>query len=267
MRRRLLLRARRRRPRGGGELYKELIDEVEPFEGARSKTPQRVTSKEPWLRPEATAAVCGDLRLTYRELDRRANALAHRLRELGVGPEVRVGLCAERGLPLLVASSPPPRRAALTCLSIRLSAGAAGPDDGGGPRAPGGGAFRRLLSGARRGPARAGRERRRHGGGGAPSGDGAAARSSGLCHLHLRLDRPSQRRGDCSHGRGAALRGRPGAIRLRTGRRLEPLPLPAFDVSVWEIWGALLHGGRLVVVPRGVTRSPATSTGFWRPRG
>ena len=23
----------------------------------------------------------------------------------------------------------------------------------------------------------------------------------------------------------------------------------AFDVSVWEIWGALLHGGRLVVVP------------------
>ncbi|GAB2934280.1 hypothetical protein GCM10027280_22590 [Micromonospora polyrhachis] len=31
----------------------------------------------------------------------------------------------------------------------------------------------------------------------------------------------------------------------------------AFDFSVWEIWGALLHGGRLVVVPRSVTRSPA----------
>ena len=30
----------------------------------------------------------------------------------------------------------------------------------------------------------------------------------------------------------------------------------AFDFSVWEIWGALLHGGRLVVVPRRVTRSP-----------
>ena len=26
----------------------------------------------------------------------------------------------------------------------------------------------------------------------------------------------------------------------------------AFDVSVWEIWGALLHGGRLVVVPEAV---------------
>ena len=30
----------------------------------------------------------------------------------------------------------------------------------------------------------------------------------------------------------------------------------AFDVSVWEIWGALLHGGRLVVVPESVARSP-----------
>ncbi|WP_156669529.1 non-ribosomal peptide synthetase, partial [Mycobacterium sp. E3339] len=30
----------------------------------------------------------------------------------------------------------------------------------------------------------------------------------------------------------------------------------AFDFSVWEIWGALLHGGRLVVVPEPVSRSP-----------
>ena len=29
-----------------------------------------------------------------------------------------------------------------------------------------------------------------------------------------------------------------------------------FDVSVWEIWGALLHGGRLVVVPESVAGSP-----------
>ncbi|MFD7657526.1 amino acid adenylation domain-containing protein, partial [Actinosynnema sp. NPDC059797] len=30
----------------------------------------------------------------------------------------------------------------------------------------------------------------------------------------------------------------------------------AFDFSVWELWGALLHGGRLVVVPRRTTRAP-----------
>ncbi|WP_406215998.1 amino acid adenylation domain-containing protein [Streptomyces decoyicus] len=31
----------------------------------------------------------------------------------------------------------------------------------------------------------------------------------------------------------------------------------AFDFSVWELWGALLHGGRLVVVPHEVSRAPA----------
>jgi glycopeptidolipid biosynthesis protein len=30
----------------------------------------------------------------------------------------------------------------------------------------------------------------------------------------------------------------------------------AFDYSVWEIWGALLYGGRVVVVPESVVRSP-----------
>ena len=30
----------------------------------------------------------------------------------------------------------------------------------------------------------------------------------------------------------------------------------AFDFSVWEMWGALLYGGRLVVVPYWVSRSP-----------
>src|SRR6185369_3411299 len=30
----------------------------------------------------------------------------------------------------------------------------------------------------------------------------------------------------------------------------------AFDFSVWELWGALLYGGRLVVVPKMISRSP-----------
>lgn len=34
----------------------------------------------------------------------------------------------------------------------------------------------------------------------------------------------------------------------------------AFDFSVWELWGPLLHGGRLVVVPYDVSRSRPTSS-------
>ncbi len=46
--------------------------------------------------PDAPALVAADGTLTYRELNARANRLAHRLRALGVGPEVRVAVCAER---------------------------------------------------------------------------------------------------------------------------------------------------------------------------
>ncbi|HEX4965506.1 MAG TPA: amino acid adenylation domain-containing protein [Thermoanaerobaculia bacterium] len=46
--------------------------------------------------PEATALVCGAERLTYAELERRAGALARRLRTLGVGPDVPVGVLCER---------------------------------------------------------------------------------------------------------------------------------------------------------------------------
>ena len=42
----------------------------------------------------------------------------------------------------------------------------------------------------------------------------------------------------------------------RRGRCGRSVHSYAFDFSVWEIWGALLHGGRLVVVPDAVARSP-----------
>ena len=53
--------------------------------------------------PQATALCFGTLRLSYAELDARANGLAHRLREWGVGPDVPVGLALERGFDMVVA--------------------------------------------------------------------------------------------------------------------------------------------------------------------
>ncbi|HEY6322288.1 MAG TPA: AMP-binding protein, partial [Thermoanaerobaculia bacterium] len=53
--------------------------------------------------PEALAVRWGERRLTYRELNRRANQLAHHLRARGVGPEVRVAVAVERSPELIVA--------------------------------------------------------------------------------------------------------------------------------------------------------------------
>ncbi|MBX3627658.1 MAG: LLM class flavin-dependent oxidoreductase [Rhizobacter sp.] len=52
--------------------------------------------------PNATAVTCEDQSLSYDELNRRANQLARRLKSLGVGPDVLVGLCAERSVEMMV---------------------------------------------------------------------------------------------------------------------------------------------------------------------
>ncbi len=46
--------------------------------------------------PDAIAVIADDRHLSYRELNRQANHLAHQLQALGVGPDVLVGLCVER---------------------------------------------------------------------------------------------------------------------------------------------------------------------------
>ena len=52
--------------------------------------------------PDSVAVVLGDDQLTYSELNRRANQLAHHLRRLGVGPDLPVGICVERSLEMIV---------------------------------------------------------------------------------------------------------------------------------------------------------------------
>ncbi|WP_137807928.1 non-ribosomal peptide synthase/polyketide synthase [Pseudomonas sp. G(2018)] len=54
------------------------------------------------IRPHATALIFNDLELSFDQLNRRANQLAHCLRALGVGPEVRVGLAMQRSPEMIV---------------------------------------------------------------------------------------------------------------------------------------------------------------------
>ena len=62
----------------------------EPFEAQAARTPDRV------------ALLFERRTLSYGELNRRANQLAHHLQGLGVGPNVLVGLCVKRSLDMVV---------------------------------------------------------------------------------------------------------------------------------------------------------------------
>src|SRR6266700_458254 len=53
--------------------------------------------------PDAIAATCEQERISYRDLNARANQLARYLRKLGVGPEVLVGVCMDRSLDMMIA--------------------------------------------------------------------------------------------------------------------------------------------------------------------
>ncbi|SFO40854.1 non-ribosomal peptide synthetase [Nitrosospira briensis] len=62
----------------------------------------RLIERQVEARPEAVALIFGDTELSYAELNRRANCLAHRLMSLGVKPETRVGIAVERSIEMVV---------------------------------------------------------------------------------------------------------------------------------------------------------------------
>ena len=74
-------------------------------------------------KPDVVAASCGDERLTYRELEARANQIAHHLRGLGVGPGVLIGLLIDRSIAMVAAM-----------LGVHLAGGAYVPLDPAYPR-------------------------------------------------------------------------------------------------------------------------------------
>lgn len=67
------------------------------------RTVQQAFEEQSARTPDATAVACEGTRLSYAELNHRANQLAHHLREMGVREETTVALCLHRSVELVVA--------------------------------------------------------------------------------------------------------------------------------------------------------------------
>ncbi|MEW5929719.1 MAG: amino acid adenylation domain-containing protein, partial [Gemmatimonadota bacterium] len=199
--------------------------------------------------------------VAYGELDRRSSRLAHLLRERGVRPETRVGVCMERGIDVAAA-----------LLGVLKAGGAYVPLDPSHPTER----MREILADS--GAALV----LTHGGAGARLPAGAEA---------LRLDDPETAAriaalpdaappvpsdpaqlayvvytsGSTGRPKGVAV-SHASVVRLVRGtdylpfgpaERIAQVSNLAFDAATFELWGALLNGGALVVIERGVTLAPA----------
>ncbi|MBV9774709.1 MAG: amino acid adenylation domain-containing protein, partial [Gemmatimonadetes bacterium] len=82
----------------------QVLVEWNPARELRTGTPvHQLISAQAIRTADAVALVCGADSLSYAELERRSNQLAHALIRRGVGPEVRVGVCTDRSAELVVA--------------------------------------------------------------------------------------------------------------------------------------------------------------------
>jgi amino acid adenylation domain-containing protein len=80
----------------------QMPTDINPQEHWPQRTVPELIAQQAAATEGALALTAGDESLTYTQLDRRANQLARRLRSMGVGPDVPVGLCLERSLSFIV---------------------------------------------------------------------------------------------------------------------------------------------------------------------
>ncbi|MCC6812277.1 MAG: amino acid adenylation domain-containing protein, partial [Deltaproteobacteria bacterium] len=215
--------------------------------------------------PEAVAVVFEDQTLSYRALDERSNQLAHALQKRGVGPETLVAICVERSAEMVVG-----------LLGILKAGGAYVPLD---PSYPRDRLEYMLADSAARVLVTSGN-----------AANGFVAEmvvrmeeigneSTTAPRVAVSADAPAYviyTSGSTGRPKGVIVTHR-NVARLFTATEQwyhfssqdvwTLFHSYAFDFSVWEIWGALLYGGRLVVVPYLVSRSPGDFFALLRREG
>src|SRR5262249_1331044 len=246
---------------GGDERHQLLLD----YNAKTRVYPSRLTIHELFQQqaertPGAVAVLYKEDQLKYRELNARANQLAHYLRKLGVGPDVRVGLLFERSIEMVVA-----------LLGVLKAGGAYLPLDPAYPAER----LEFMMADAeipvlitlqnladelqiehanvicldKEGDSINAQSIHN------PTINTSSANAAYIIYTSRSTGQPK-----------AAVVTHANVVRLFSATRgwftfnekdtWTLFHSYAFDFSVWELWGALLYGGRLVVVPYWVSRSP-----------
>jgi amino acid adenylation domain-containing protein len=207
--------------------------------------------------PKRIAVTSGKDALSYDQLNARAEQVAAHLSALGVGPEVRVGLCLDRSTQLVVA-----------ILGVLKAGAAYVPLD---PDYP----FERLAYLLADSGVKVVLTERKLLDRLPPTNVRALCVEDALDRLPAPIARPSAQPGNAAYviytsgstgnPKGVVVEHRQvaqlfsatqGIFQFNENDVWTLFHSSAFDFSVWEMWGALLYGGRLVVVPYWVSRSP-----------
>ncbi|WP_437589350.1 non-ribosomal peptide synthetase [Sorangium sp. So ce1000] len=217
--------------------------------------------------PDAIAAVEGGKALTYRELNRRANRLAHRISARHAGPDLRVAALVERSLGALVA-----------LLGVLKAGGAYVPLDPSYPDER----LRFMLEDAAVGLVLGQRERVTRLGfrgdvmgldedGGAPGDErnpAIPAAATDLAYVMFTSGSTGRPKGVAVPHRGVVRLVRDtGYVAFGPSDRVAHASSLSFDASTFEIWGALLNGACLVIVSHETLLSPEALPALLRREG